>query len=162
MKRIVWIVLFFLCTIASAHAEEPWGLDMPLNTLSGQPIRLADFKGKVVLINFWATWCQPCLGEIPDLIAFQKEYEERGVVVVGVNYMDTSEREELLAFQKKHNISYPMVFGDPGRIGSLGEFLGGVRGLPTSKLLNREGKPVQSIMGAIKLENLKKIVDPLL
>ena len=79
---------------------------LQLQNLEGKWVRLSDFKGKVVVLNFWATWCWPCREEIPDLVSLQKEYAARGLVVLGVS-MDEGDPARVASFAKKFGINYP-------------------------------------------------------
>ena len=80
-----------------------------LQSLEGKPVQLADFKGKVVVLNFWATWCPPCRAEIPDLVSLQQQYAARGLVVVGIS-MDEGGPAGVASFVKT-GINYPVVNG---------------------------------------------------
>ena len=146
----------------SALAGPAREMELLLNTVNGQPLRLADLRGKVVVVNFWATWCPPCLEEIPELVRFHEEYGSKGVVVVGIDYMDHANLELLRAFIKKHQISYPIVYGDPMRLDRVARALGGVFGLPITKLLDRQGRVVSSHVGGVTAEDLQNWVEPLL
>ncbi|MEO5362260.1 MAG: TlpA family protein disulfide reductase [Magnetococcus sp. DMHC-8] len=137
-------------------------LDMLLNTADGKTLRLTDLRGKVVLVNFWATWCPPCLEEIPELVRFQARYADKGVVVVGVDYMDQASHEQLLRFIAQHRINYPIVHGDAGKLGQLATALGGVFGLPVTKLLDRQGRLVSTQMGGVTEKGLRELVEPFL
>lgn len=161
MRRILFIMLSFL-SIATASAEENGGLATPLNAIDGKIVRLSDYKGKVVLVNFWATWCPPCLDEIPDLIALQSHYADRGLVVVGINYMEQPDKERLAKFADEQGINYPVVFSDSATLRSLVTLLGGVYALPVTKVLNREGKVAAAHIGGLSLTQMKAMVEPLL
>jgi thiol-disulfide isomerase/thioredoxin len=109
--------------------------------LSGQTATLEGLKGKTVLLNFWATWCEPCQEEIPDLIALQKKYAAKGFTVVGVS-MDTLGKSTVADFAKKNNINYPVWVGGgdnpPGY---------DVPGLPTNFLIDPKGRIISSYLG---------------
>ncbi|MBF0371733.1 MAG: TlpA family protein disulfide reductase [Magnetococcales bacterium] len=166
MKRQLGLVLVLFVFFVSipfnrVAAEEPTGRDMPLNTVAGEVVRISDYLGKVVLVNFWATWCDPCIEEIPELVRFQEAYEKEGFTIIGVNYMEKPNRERLSQFSKKFGINYPIVYGNPARMRKVGKSLGGVYGLPTSKLLDREGKVVRSLVGNWTMDQLEDKVKPL-
>ena len=136
--------------------------------LKGKPIDLAPYKGKVVLINFWATYCKPCLTEIPWMNEFQVKYAERGYQQFGVN-MD----EEGAAFVKKWleepqvgidgqqvklTFNYPQFLGDS----AVADAYGGLIGLPTTLLIDREGKIVKRYIGISSKEKFEKAIAELL
>lgn len=116
-------------------------------TPDGKTFRLADYKGKVVLLNFWATWCGPCRMEIPDLIALQEKYGPQGFVVVGLADEKDPDQDSALkqigAFATEAKLNYPVLLLPEG---VRNEF-GGVAGLPTSFLIDRNGKVVYGMEG---------------
>ena len=114
--------------------------DFSGTTTDGRTFRLSDTKGKVVLVNYWATWCGPCRMEIPDLIALQKKYGPRGFVVVGLSEDD--KLSQAAVFVGQNGITYPVLQTPENPHQSVE-----VQGLPTSFLLNRQGMIVKSISG---------------
>ena len=117
--------------------------DFSVTAIDGQTIRLSALRGKVVLVNFWATWCPPCRAEIPDLIKLQTKYKDR-LVIIGV-----SEDENGLALVKRfvaeHRINYPIVMSTP----ALAKVFPGVSSLPTTFVLDGEGRIVQRHLGLL-------------
>jgi peroxiredoxin len=109
-------------------------------TLDGKPIKLSDFQGKVVLLNFWAVWCGPCKKEVPDLVSLYKKYQDKGFVILGIS--DMSDLGEIKSFVKEHGMEYPVIV-DRGDISEEFE----VEAFPTSVLIDRNGKVVQRYMG---------------
>jgi thiol-disulfide isomerase/thioredoxin len=112
-----------------------------LTDLDGQPISTAAYHGKVVLINFWATWCPPCNEEIPEMIALADRYKDN-LQIIGVS-MDDDPPEKVLAFARAHHMNYPIVMGSD----KLSEEYGGVDALPTTFVLDTQGRVVQKHMG---------------
>lgn len=102
--------------------------------LNHRQVNLADYRGKVVLLNFWATWCAPCLAEMPRFAAWQQEYGRRGFQVIGIS-MDDDAQPVRIAYQK-FKLNYPVVMGDE----KLGEMYGGILGLPVTFLIDTKGK----------------------
>ena len=109
-------------------------------TVTGKPFDLADYAGKPILLNFWASWCGPCQRELPAIAAFAKSHPD--VQVLGVNYQDNV--ADAAAFEKKYGATWPSVVDD-GPIGSRYK----VPGLPTTFLINSEGQIVERILGEV-------------
>ena len=132
---------------AAAAASTP-APDFELTSADGQVIRLADLRGKVVLLNFWATWCPPCKAEMPDLNALQRKYgAERDFVVLGIN--DEESAADVTAFAQREGIAFPLLLDPDGRVI---EKLFDVRYLPTSMIIDREGNIRDTWRGQIARE----------
>ncbi|MCF8267018.1 MAG: TlpA family protein disulfide reductase [Ignavibacteriales bacterium] len=116
--------------------------DFSLLTPDGKTIRLSDFKGKVVILDFWATWCLPCKEGIPDLVSLKKQFEVESFEIIGISLDGITNGGETLkdveGFIRQNNMNYPVVFGD----NELLEKYGGIKSIPTSFVLDREGKIV--------------------
>ena len=157
-------------TNVSAHADvspdksigqpEP---DVHFKDLDGKDVSLADFNGKVVLVNFWATWCDPCRTEIPWLIEMQKKYAGKGFTVLGVA-MDEEGKSVVAPFVAKEHfdvsgqklpMSYPIVLGTD----AIADKFGGLLGYPTSVLISRNGKQVKRITGLISYEEISHAIE---
>jgi len=118
--------------------QEPKAPDFTLeNVRTGQTVRLADFRGKVLLIDFWATWCGPCRMAIPHLIDLHQEYADRGFSVLGVS-LDQHGPAYVRAFVESNGIPYPVVMGDQTTV----DRYGSIRSIPTAFLVDREGHVV--------------------
>ena len=146
---IMMLLTFSGCS--SDTEEEPVkAIDAPdftLDSVTGENITLSDFKGKVVLLDFWATWCGPCMQSIPELVRLHKRYSDKGVVLLGVS-MDTmaqADDEQLKKFMATFNIKYH-VMRDDGVV-SKAYFGNSLIGIPTMHVISREGKIVKTIMG---------------
>jgi thiol-disulfide isomerase/thioredoxin len=116
--------------------------DFALQSLDGKTTHLSDFRGKAVLLNFWATWCGPCKIEMPWFVDLQKEYGSQGLQIVGVA-MDDASKEDIAKFAKDMGVNYPILIGKE----SVGDEYGGVPALPESFLIARDGKIVDKIIG---------------
>jgi cytochrome c biogenesis protein CcmG/thiol:disulfide interchange protein DsbE len=126
-------------------------------TAPGQRLRLADLRGKVVLVNFWASWCQPCLEEVPIVEQAWKQYRSQGLVVVGVDYEDQSSAAR--AFLQQQGITYPT--GPDAADGAIA-IAYGVTGTPESAFIDRSGVVAQKVGGALDDGTLQKTVEALL
>jgi cytochrome c biogenesis protein CcmG/thiol:disulfide interchange protein DsbE len=109
--------------------------DFMLTDAKGASIKLPDYKGRVVLLNFWATWCGPCEIEIPWFVEFQNKYKDRGFAVLGVS-MDEDGWRAVKPFLREQAVNYRVVLGD----GPVARMYGGVESLPTTFLIDREGR----------------------
>jgi len=144
----------------AALANEP---NVTFKDLDGNNVVLSSMKGKVVLVNFWATWCEPCRGEIPILIGLQKKYSEKGFTLLGAA-MDDEGKKVVEPFVKTTQFSvagqpatldYPIVLGND----DIATQFGGLLGMPTSFLISRDGKIVKKYMGALNENQIVKDVE---
>lgn len=124
--------------------------------LNHKRVNLADYRGKVVLLNFWATWCAPCLAEMPRFVAWQQEYGGRGLQVIGIS-MDDDAQPVRIAY-RKYKLNYPVVMGDE----KIGEMYGGIFGLPATFLIDRNGKIRFQHQGAVDFNHLQNEIQTLL
>jgi cytochrome c biogenesis protein CcmG/thiol:disulfide interchange protein DsbE len=148
---------------AGALPNEP---DVTFKDLAGKDIPLASLKGKVVLVNFWATWCEPCRTEIPWMIEFQQKYADKGFTMLGVA-MDDEGKSVVDPFVGKtqfdvrgHSMAmdYPIVLGND----DLASKFGGLFGLPTSVLISRDGKVQKRYLGLVNHDTIEKEIQSLL
>jgi len=109
--------------------------DFTLRDANGTAVKLSDYRGKVVLLNFWATWCGPCTLEIPWFIEFEQQYKTRGFAVVGVS-MDEDGWNAIKPYMAAHKMNYRVLLGDD----SVSQLYGGVESLPTTFLIDRKGR----------------------
>src|ERR1700738_1678881 len=140
--------------------------DVTLKDLDGRDISLAQYKGKVVLVNFWATWCDPCREEIPWLIDMQQKYGAKGFTVLGIA-MDEEGKKVVAPYVSNENfdvnsqkltMNYPIVIGND----DIAEKFGGLLGYPTSVLISRDGKQVKRITGIISEAEMSHAIESLL
>lgn len=146
LKRVlVIIVLSFLTASAWAFS---------FTDTKGQTQSLETNKGKWVLVNFWATWCPPCLEEIPDLISLHEKYSKTKLVVIGIA-MDYRDPKQVTEFADSMFISYPIVLGNA----SIASQIGQVQGLPTTYLFNPDGKIVAYQVGPLTKAAVEKYIN---
>jgi peroxiredoxin len=151
---LVFAAIGTLCAAAQGpqallHKAAP---DFTRTSLDGQRVSLADLRGKVVLLNFWATWCAPCQVEMPRFVAWQKQYDAQGLAIVGVSMDDDA--EPVRALIRKRRVDYPVVMGDA----QLGELYGEILGLPVSFLIDRQGRVVAVFKGETDLSMMGRKV----
>jgi cytochrome c biogenesis protein CcmG/thiol:disulfide interchange protein DsbE len=125
--------------------------------MNGDSFRLADHRGEVVVVNFWATWCPPCRREIPGFIELQKEWGDKGLTFVGVS-LDEEGFDAVRPYAEKMGINYPLVVDD----GSVAQKYGGVSALPTSFIVGPEGTVQYARPGFLPESVLRDQVAPLL
>ena len=144
------LLLGLLLTLCMAQAATAG--DWKLKDKDGVRYSLSGLKGKWVLVNFWATWCPPCLEEIPDLIGLHEAHKNKDLVVIGVALDST--RESVVEFVAKKKINYPIVFGDYDLAAQVGE----VEALPTSYLYDPTGKLVSYQQGMVTRSSVETYV----
>jgi len=134
-----------------------------IKDLQDRDVTLANYKGKVVLVNFWATWCAPCQTEIPWMMEFEKKYGSRGFVLLGVS-MDEEGKKTVAPFLyksrfeldgQKQAINYQILLGNDSVAGKFG----GILGLPTSMLYSRDGQKIKTITGLVDHDELAKAIE---
>jgi thiol-disulfide isomerase/thioredoxin len=116
--------------------------DFALSSLDGKTVHLSDYRGKAVLLNFWATWCGPCKIEMPWFVELQKQYGPAGLQILGVA-MDDASPKEIAAFTKEMGVNYPVLIGKE----DVGDAYGGVEFLPYSFYIDRDGKVFDKTFG---------------
>jgi peroxiredoxin len=124
--------------------------DFSLASLDGKTLKLSDFHGKAVLLNFWATWCEPCKIEMPWFVELQKKYEAQGFTVLGVA-MDDASPSDIAEFAKKMGVNYPIVIGKE----TVGDQYGGIPYLPSTFYIGRDGKVVDRVFGLVSRSEIE-------
>jgi len=127
--------------------------------LQGKTRNLAEWRGKILLLNFWASWCAPCLEEVPILIAVREAYLHLGVEVVGIAIDLPSKIAE---FAKRLSISYPILLADAGGLDLMRRLGNAAAGLPFTVFLDRESKPVKRKLGALRRPEVEAALSELL
>ena len=155
-KKIFFTLLFFFVPIVTL-GQESRPAQLTVKDIQGRYIRLSDYRGKVVLINFWATWCPPCRKEIPDLIRLQREYRNRGLQVLGVTY-PPQKLAEVRRFVRRLKVNYPVGLGttETTLLFSQSE------SLPLTIVIGRNGTIQDIIEGILLPEEFEQRIKPLL
>lgn len=160
--RVILLAVFLIAqpvfTVCQTSVnQQTTAPEFSLKNIKGRSARLRDYKGKVVLINFWATWCAPCQAEMPELIKLQKEYQARGLQIIGVTF--PPERPSAVRrVARQFKLNYPVLFGTSAMTDAyeIGEVL------PTTVVVDRDGKIRARILGILEPEEFKEKVAPLL
>ncbi len=126
-------------------------IDFELRDLSGKPVKLSDYRGKIVLVNFWATWCEPCQFEIPAFVKMKRQYQSRGFEIIGIS-MDEGPVEPVARFARRLKINYPVALEASEKL----QAFGAISALPTSFIMDRDGRihsRHQGLLGLNEIEN---------
>ena len=126
------------CTKPPAGPQGGWTLD------NNQRSQLSDFKGKVVVLDFYATWCEPCRAETPHLVAMQRQYAEKGLQIIGLNVGGDDERAQVPVFAKEFAVQYPLGYPDDELVD---KFLSDNESIPQTFVFDRSGKLVKRFIG---------------
>jgi thiol-disulfide isomerase/thioredoxin len=132
--------------------------EFTLQGIDGKNVKLSDYKGKVVVLDFWATWCGPCRMGVPDLVALQKEFKDK-VVVIGISLDRVSGTEkDVKAFMKEMKINYPVIFGTE----AVTKDYGNIQAIPTSFVIDKKGNIVDKHVGLVPKETYVSKIKSLL
>jgi peroxiredoxin len=151
---VLWILL--RPQQASRDAVHQPAPDFSLTDIAGRPLALSSYRGKVVLLDFWATWCEPCKIEIPHFVEMQTRYGTQGLQVIGISLDD--DEKPVRDFGQQYKINYPVAIGDA----KLAQAYGGVLGLPITFLIDREGRIYKRHIGQTEFSIFEKEVQELL
>lgn len=127
--------------VAIAAAKEAPDFALPRSG-DGKIVKLSDSKGKVRIVNFWATWCPPCRAEIPHFVSMYKDLKGKGVEIIGIS-LDQKGDSVVAPFVKSNQMNYPVVIGDEKVVSAYG----GIRGIPTTFIVDRQGRIVKKFVG---------------
>jgi len=158
MKILILIIGIFLlgaCSSSGAMEIGKKAIEFTLNDINGNRVNLADYSGKVVILDFFADWCPPCRQEIPDFIALEKEYGDKGFSMIGVALVDKNAAQ---SFSDKMGINYPVLIDD----GNVSTAYGPIRSIPTTFVIDKEGKVAKVYIGYRPKDVFEKDIKELL
>ena len=141
---------------STPSANRPVAPMFSATDINGRKLELADYQGKVILLNFWATWCGPCRVEIPAFIKLQERYRDQGFVIIGIS--EDESVEPVREFYREFGMNYPVAMGE----NRVSELFGGIVGLPTTFLIGRDGRIYSKHMGAANISVFEAEVKELL
>ena len=151
IQRLLLALALAALAAPSAFAEK--AIDFQFTEVNGKTLHLSDYRGKWVLVNFWATWCPPCLEEIPELISLHNAHKGADLVVIGI-VLDYPSRKGVHEFVEKHAIPYPIVLANH----IMAEQVGEVGALPTTYLFDPSGKQVAHHEGVLTRDNVEEYI----
>ncbi|MEP7234314.1 MAG: TlpA disulfide reductase family protein [Ignavibacteriota bacterium] len=167
-KRPVFFVIFFLITGVAiflfarpkaedikhaAFSDQKPAPDFVLNDLDGKQVRLSDFKGKTVVLNFWATWCGPCVKEMPGFMELQSQYGGEGLQFIGIA-LDQEGAVRVKPFVEKRKINYPILIGTS----EIADKFGGMNAIPVTFLIDKKGMIREQYIGMREKADLEPMV----
>jgi peroxiredoxin len=126
-----------------------------LTTLDGKKMKLSDYRGKKVILNFWATWCPPCKAEIPDMEKFYSNYKEKNIAILGVNLTKAEQDQSAVkSFVKEYGVTYPIPLDKESSVAEMYQ----VSAIPTSYIIDPQGIIIQKIVGPMDFETMKSLL----
>lgn len=153
---LIGVVLLVGCS-ATVESADKKASNFSLQDINNRTVRLSDYENKVVVLNFFATWCPPCRDEIPDFVELVNEYGDKNLAIIGIS-MDKGDARTLVDFAKGFNINYPILIDD----GLVSNTYGPIRSIPTTFIIDKKGNIVQKIIGSRSKSDFEKIIKPLM
>ena len=144
-------------SISAADESKIQAPDWQLTDVEGKTMKLSDFRGKVVILDFWATWCPPCRAEIPGFVEIQKKYADKGFTMIGVS-LDREGPSVVKPFIARFGMNYPVVMGNQ----KVAADYGGITAIPTTFIIDRQGYIVAGYQGLTMQSIFESVIDGLL
>ena len=156
-SSIVFTAMMIAFSPASVAAQKVKAPQFKLRDVNGRTVRLSDYKGKVVLINFWATWCPPCRAEMPDLVRLQRQHAKEGLQIIGITYPPEI-KTRVRRFARNLKVNYPIILGTR----EIKARFSSEETLPLTVVINRDGTVKDIISGILLQEEFDEKIKPLL
>jgi thiol-disulfide isomerase/thioredoxin len=156
LRSILFVAVIIIAPVTSALAQKE-APPFELKDVHGRTVRLSDYRGKVVLINFWATWCPPCRAEMPELVKLQGEHARDGLQIIGVTY-PPEKKSRVRRFARSLKVNYPIILGTR----EIKDRFSSEEILPLTVVINRNGKVSDIISGILLREEFDEKIKPLL
>jgi len=157
LLKIVFVAVMITFCSASVLGQDTRAPQFELRDVNGRIVRLRDYQGKVVLINFWATWCPPCRAEMPDLVRLQREYGRKGLRIIGITY-PPEKLDRVRGFARSLKVNYPIILGTS----QLKARFSSDETLPLTIVIDRNGYISNIIVGILLHEEFDEKIKPLL
>ncbi|MFH1189680.1 MAG: TlpA disulfide reductase family protein [Candidatus Omnitrophota bacterium] len=156
VKMLIMVApVLLLCAAAWGADVSSAAPDISASDMAGNAVKLSDFKGKVILLNFFAKWCPPCRQEIPDFVALQKQYGDKGLAIIGVSLTPA---KDVKPFAEKEGINYPVLIGDAASDAAYGP----IRSIPTTFLIDKDFRIAEKYIGSRSKEVFESDIKELL
>jgi cytochrome c biogenesis protein CcmG/thiol:disulfide interchange protein DsbE len=156
-NQLILLSALVLFALVVAPGQESQPKELTLKDLEGHDVRLSDYRGKVVMVNFWATWCPPCRKEIPDLIKLQRDYGSRGLQVIGVTY-PPEDLAEVRQFVREAKVNYPIALGSK----ETRMLFSSSEALPMTVVIGKDGRVRDIIEDILLPKEFEEKIKPLL
>lgn len=159
MKKFLnaFVTMLIVFSAATVLAQESTAPQFALKDINGHTVRLRAYRGKVVMINFWATWCPPCRAEMPDLVRLQREHAEQGLQIIGITYPPET-KNRVRRFARSLKVNYPIILGTR----QIKARFSSEETLPLTVVIDRDGKVNNIISGILLREEFDEKIKPLL
>ena len=155
--RLILLALLVLFALGITFGQESQPTELKLKDIQGRDVRLSDYRGKVVVVNFWATWCPPCRKEIPDLIKYQHDYGSRGLQIIGVTY-PPEDLAEVRQFVREAKVNYPVAVGSK----ETKMLFSSSEALPLTIVIGKDGRVRDIIEDILLPKEFEEKIKPLL